>query len=573
MSARMSPRTIDAAGRRISRPILVVLAVFGLLSPLAALAHPPGITQRVSVSSAGSEADFISQSPAISADGRFVAFTSLATNLVPGDSNNVSDVFVHDRVTGRTERVSVNSRGEQGNADSGLIGFSATPGLSADGRFVAFKSDASNLVKGDRNATTDVFVHDRLTHTTERVSVDSQGRETNGFSDSPAISADGRFVAFLSSGQLVPEKTNFADDIYVRDRVAGTTERVSVSSLGAEANNTSGFPHISSDGRFVTFSSAASNLVSGPPSDSFQVYIHDRQSGATELVSRTADGSPGDFNSSGGPVSADGRFVVFETSASNLLPNQSSSGQVQLFDRQAQTMEQISLNSAGESATDLSTTPAMSADGRFVAFNSFAANLAAGDENGRMDVFVRDRQAATTVQASVNNAGEEGESESILPAISDDGQVVAFQSNSMNLVPDKTTFSTDIFVHDHRPTADLAVTTSDAPDPVRKGAPLTYTIVATNNGPASATSATVIDLLSADVRFVSATATVGSCTEANGVVSCELGNLASGATASMTIVVTPRRVGAITNTVRAGSLLPDPDLANNTDIEATTVTQ
>src|SRR5205823_5466864 len=209
--------------------------------------------------SAGAEANGTSFAPAISADGRFVAFPSEATNLVPGDTNGVTDVFVRDRRTGTTERVSVSSAGAEAN------GTSFTPAISADGRFVAFSSDATNLVGRDTNGAVDVFVNDRMTGMTERVSVDSTGAQANAASIEqfcPALSGDGRFVAFESDAtNLVPGDTNGVADVFVHDRLTATTERVSVDSAGAQANDKSDFPAISADGSVVAFVSTASNLV------------------------------------------------------------------------------------------------------------------------------------------------------------------------------------------------------------------------------------------------------------------------------------------------------------------------
>src|SRR5512133_2576751 len=175
------------------RLVVMTVALVGLLGVVVGGASAaPGVTERVSVSSGGAEADFISEMSAVSADGRVVAFASLASNLVAQDTNGVADIFVHDRVTGTTERVSVSSKGGQGDGHSGIVGVAGYPAISADGRFVAFPSEATNLVKKDRNGATDIFVRDRLTGTTERISVNSAGREANGFSEGPAISADGR---------------------------------------------------------------------------------------------------------------------------------------------------------------------------------------------------------------------------------------------------------------------------------------------------------------------------------------------------------------------------------------------
>src|SRR5262245_14744353 len=207
------------------KTVLVAAVCLVLLTLLtSAPATAAGVTTRVSVDSAGLEGNAESELAAVSADGRFVAFASLASNLVPGDTNDASDVFVHDRLTGRTERVSVDDRGRQGDGASGLIGTGGHPAISADGRFVAFPSFATNLVRGDTNgpAIADVFVRDRLLGTTERVSVSSTGAQADADCDSPAISADGRFVAFTSRTTTFVPNDPFTSDVFVRDRVAGT---------------------------------------------------------------------------------------------------------------------------------------------------------------------------------------------------------------------------------------------------------------------------------------------------------------------------------------------------------------
>jgi hypothetical protein len=216
--------------------------------------------------------------PAINADGSVVAFDSVANTLVPDDTNRVADVFVRDRTTNTTERVSVRSNGAQGNS------VSTRPALDATGNLVAFDSSATNLVRGDTNQLMDVFVHDRTTHRTQRVSVSSDEAQGTGSSNSPSIG--GGFVSFVSSSpNLVPGDTNGAEDIFVRDLATGTTERVSVSSTGEQGNSSSTLASISAGGRFVAFSSFASNLVPGDTNDAFDVFIHDRQTGVTERVS------------------------------------------------------------------------------------------------------------------------------------------------------------------------------------------------------------------------------------------------------------------------------------------------
>ena len=236
-------------------------------------------TERVDVSPTGEPADdgALDTPPALSANGRFVAFTSQAMNLVRGDTNYHADVFVRDRAKGITERVSVSSAGRQ--VGGGGLG----PAISADGRLVVFSSDAAKLVPGDTNQERDVFVHNRATDTTRRVSISSTGRQGNSASGSwlwepSPMSADGRFIAFISyASNLVPGDTNARIDVFVRDRVKGTTRRISVSSTGVAANRNSGAPAMSADGRIIAFESGARNLVGGDTNKCRDVFVRIRR--------------------------------------------------------------------------------------------------------------------------------------------------------------------------------------------------------------------------------------------------------------------------------------------------------
>jgi uncharacterized repeat protein (TIGR01451 family) len=559
--------------QRATQSILIALMVIGLLVPTAALAHPPGVTEWVSVSSDGTGANSQSDMPAISGDGRFVAFVSLADNLVPEDTNGFADTFVHDRLTNITERVSVSSRERQGNEHSGLIGVAAYPAISGDGRFVAFVSQADNLVSKDNNGNADVFVRDRLLGTTERVTVNSAGEEADIGGEGPAISADGRFVAFQSQAQnLVPGDNPFlfVDQIYVHDRETGTTEIVSVNAAGEPGNSLNVQADISADGRFVVFSSFADNLVPGSQSGGLQVYLRDRVTGTIERISENAAGEPGDGSSVDPSVSLDGRFVAFQTNSGNLIGDGNHESHILVKDRVTGAFERVSATSTGEPADLLSEQPDITPDGRFVAFFSLATNLVPGDTNNRRDIFVRDRQTGTVVRVSVSTAGEEGNSESQWPTISDDGLVTAFQSSADNLVPNA---NGGIFVHDDRAAADLSVLKSDSPDPVSKGAALTYSIVITNNGPGSASSVQLTDSLPANVQFVSAASTAGSCAQTGSTVACNLGQVSNGTSVTVTIIVTPKKAGTITNTVQVSSGSPDPSPSNNTDTEETVVSR
>jgi Tol biopolymer transport system component len=278
---------------------------------IAALAE----TSRVSVASDGSQGNSHSRRPSISVDGRFLAFASEASNLVLDDTNGYADIFVHDRQTGQTSRVSVAADGAQANGES----WNAT--IAADGRYVAFESRARNLVPGYINGAWNIFVHDRQTGQTSLVSVASDGTQGDCCSTQPSISADGQYVAFQSlAGNLVSGDTNGTEDIFVHDRQTGQTSRVSIASDGAQGNSDSRRPSISADGRHVAFDSRASNLVAGDINGTWDVFVHDRQTGQTSRVSVASDGTQGNSHSGGPSISADGRTVAFESWASTLVP-------------------------------------------------------------------------------------------------------------------------------------------------------------------------------------------------------------------------------------------------------------
>jgi len=403
-----------------------------------------GITTRVSLPDMGSEANADSRFPAISADGRYVAFQSFASNMVGGDENGVYDVFVRDRQAGRTVLVSATPQGEEGNLDS------EEPAISADGRYIAFTSYASDLVDRDENTTTDVFVRDMQTGRTIRVSVNSYGQEAADASGQAAISADGRYVAFLSwASNLVSGDTNRNSDIFVHDRQTGQTTRVSVASNGQEGNARSYHPAISADGRYVAFVSHADNLVVGDTNNQDDVFVHDRETGQTARVSVAWNGAQANSWSDNPSISADGRYVAFDSRASNLVISDTNGAYLDVFvyDRQTGEIAVVSVNSGGAQGNSDSGWPAISADGRYVAFASLANNLVAGDTNGTWDVFLHDRQTGQTTRVSVTSGGGQGDGPSGYPAISPDGRYVAFESDATRLVSGDTNDVRDVFLH------------------------------------------------------------------------------------------------------------------------------
>ena len=402
-----------------------------------------GITTRVSIGLNGLQGNRNALNPALSANGRFVAFVSEATNLVAGDTNGVNDIFIHDRQTSITSRVSVSSDGAEAN------GASYEPTLSDDGRFVAFYSHASNLVAGDTNVSPDIFVHNRETGVTSLVSVNSDGIQGNRPSFYPALSVDGRFVAFSSqSTNLVAEDTNGIDDVFIHDRQTGVTSIISVNSWGTQGNHSSFDPTLSADGRYVAFCSLASNFAADANS-TYDIFVHNRQTGVTSRVSVSSDGTPGNFGSEDPVISADGRYIAFSSRASNFIAGDNNNT-YDIFVRDLQTgiTSIVSSNSDGVMGNGTSGYPALSGDGRFVAFSSSASNLIAEDKNSSNDVFVHDRQTGITSIVSVSSDGIEGNDYSRDTAMSADGRRVAFESWASNLVEGDSNGLSDIFVHE-----------------------------------------------------------------------------------------------------------------------------
>jgi len=375
---------------RVRAGVVVCTALVAAAAATPSAAYPrPGRTEPISVASDRTFGSSDSHRPSVSADGTVIAFDGPASNLVPDDTNGAYDVFVRDMVTGVTTRVSVGSDGAQGN------GASRTPSISADGRYVAFASAASTLVPGDTNAAGDIFVHDLGAGTTQRVSVATGGAQADLVSTSPALSADGRRVAFDSAAStLVPGDTNAVEDVFVHDRDTGITERVSVAASGGQGDGGSLRPSMSADGRHVAFWSNAANLAPGDTNGWADVFVHDRETGATERVSVASSGTEGlglalsDYPS----MSADGRFVAFQSQAANLVPGDTNAASdVFVHDRETGATERVSVAAEGSQGNNHSYQPSVSADGRHVAFASLATNLVPGLGASRRHVFVRDR--------------------------------------------------------------------------------------------------------------------------------------------------------------------------------------
>ncbi len=403
-----------------------------------------GMTQIVSVSSKGAQSIGYSINPSTSDDGRFVAFTNGGEDLVPDDTNGKLDIFVRDRFAAETTRVSISSEGVQGN------GHSHFPSISADGRFVAFHSTAFNLVPDDTNDRLDVFVHDRTLGMTRRVSVNSKGEQGIFESDFADISGNGRFVAFRSRAtNLVPGDTNSKLDVFRHDLETGETIRVSVSSNGAQADADCINAAISYDGRYVAFASRAGTLHDDYGSVWFDVYVHDCLTSETDIVSVNADGIQGDDHSDEPVVSADGRYLAFLSWASNLVVGETTgSRQAFLWDRVTRSIRLISRSHCGEIGDDRTDGVAITPDGIWTAIFSAAQNLIPGGSSHHRDCFLRNMVTNQILQVSVNSDGVPGNQDSFNPVLSADGATIVFGSIADNLVDEDVNDTDDIFAHE-----------------------------------------------------------------------------------------------------------------------------
>ena len=427
----------------------VAILAFSVQPAMGALA-----IERVSISSASAEGNGASDYADMTPSSVYVAYASQASNLVSGDTNGVRDIFVRDRRAllpigaSRTTRVSVGAGGAQANGESD------EPAISDDGRYVAFMSQASNLVAGDTNGTWDIFVRDRSGGTTTRVSVTSGAAQANGSSLYPAISGDGRYVAFQSTAtNLVDGDTNGGSDVFVHDRETGNTTRVSLYGLSTQANGASFRASISASGRYVAFHSDATNLVaSGGDTNGVQdVFVRDRGAGfvlpSTARVSLRTAGGQANGASQNASISDDARYVAFESLATDLT-GADTNGVRDIFvrTRVGGPTRRVTSAYTGAQTNGLSFSPHISSTGRYVAFMSEATNIVTGDTNASDDVFVADMLRETIRRASLTSAGVQGGNDSQRPTVSSDGRRTAFHSWATNLVSGDTNNLVDVFV-------------------------------------------------------------------------------------------------------------------------------
>jgi Tol biopolymer transport system component len=443
---------------------------------------------RVSVSSEGVVGDGDSRNPSINADGCWVVFNSDASSLVSGDTNGVSDIFLHDRCAGTTQRVSVSSAGAQANDSSyspavaargdlvafeteasnltsvgvgahlqivarslrrgetthisaGLTGpvfepvlvpgngMSASPVVSGDGRSVTYMSRSSNLTDGDSNAAFDVFQRSCCfaEATNARISVTGSGGELSGHSLAPSVSYDGNLVAYQSNAPELVGTSPTISQIFVHQQDTARGSIVSVRSFGAPANDSAFGPSISPDGRYVAFASAATNLVAVDTNQASDIFVHDRETSQTTRVSVASDGTEANWNSYSPMVGPGGRFVVYASEATNLVPSDTNAVMdVFLHDRDTdrdgvfdepgaiQTIR-VSTAADGSQANEMSYSPVISYDGAYVAFTSRASNLAPGDDSDTLDVFVRYVGYSSRIDITVRGLSFEQQPYAYLP--------------------------------------------------------------------------------------------------------------------------------------------------------------
>ena len=405
---------------RIAPPALALIVLGVWVTSARPAEAATAVTEAVSVTAAG-EPVATAYRPAMTADARFVAFSSTRAGLVVSDTDAVEDVFVRDRKTAKNVLVSVDSSERKGNNTSRVAH------LSDDGRFVVFESIASNLVRGDTNRTTDIFVRDVKSGTTARVSVATGGRQADSFSSGAKISGNGRFVAFVSmASTLVAGDTNGSSDVFVRDLKEGTTERVSIGP-GGQARSGSGTLGISADGRYVLFTMYANSTTTDSA-----VWVRDRVKGTTtSLHSRFA--APQAL-----ALSRNGRFAVFLSADALVRGDTNGKRDVFVRDLVKGVTERVSVSSS-EGQVSGTMAPggvaSISDDGRFVAFGSGATNLVPGDTNNFEDVFLRDRSKGTTVRVVPGVGGAQPNNTTSYPVLDSTGRFVAVANAASNVGP------------------------------------------------------------------------------------------------------------------------------------------
>lgn len=427
----------------------MILTIFLILAMSGTSYAANNTTQIISISNNGLQGNQGSFDAVMSADGRFIAFSSDANNLVTGDTNGFRDVFVKDRFLNITERVSISTSGQEGDHNS------QEPDISADGRYVIFTSFASNLIGGGVNSgQPQLYVRDRLLGTTELLSISPDGNPGDGWTQSGSINADGRFVVFISSStNLMASATEGQYEVFVRDLVLNVSERVSISNDGSISGGCGWPPSISGNGRFVAF-------VSWAPLDGVDdlwadLFVYDCQLKTISKIAHQFHWDEGMSQIYQTSLSADGRYLAFVNRPFIIYgapdfddPNywHYYNENIFLLDRVSGNIKKVSVSSSGVWGNYGSSEPYISADGRYLVFKSFASNLVVGDDNNAPDIFLCDLQSGTIQRVVESPLDYVGDSQ-FNPSLSPLGNYLLFNTDADDIVSGDSNWSTDVFLH------------------------------------------------------------------------------------------------------------------------------
>jgi LPXTG-site transpeptidase (sortase) family protein len=419
----------------------IILAIFLLVTPASAAENDIRLISADTSGNLGSES---STQSVVTSDGGYVAFTSLSPQLTyPSTILRVTHIFRRQVSTGETRLVSVSTAGSEGLLDS------QNPSISDDGRYIAFESKSSNLSAiSDTNGTTDVFVRDMVSNTTRVISVNTTNTDTaNAYSLLPSISADGNYIAFESPAtNLMSGISGRPYHVYLYN---GTTmELVSVSTAGVKGNGKSANASISDNGSLIAFDSSSNNLVAGDINSTKEdIFVRNRTAGTTTLISIATDGTQGNDKSVEPSISSDGRYVAFSSIATNLVSGDTNAvSDVFVHDRQTGETNRVSVSSEGEQDNGISENPSISPDGRYVSFDSDATNLVPNDTNGVRDVFLHDRNTGMTTRLSMSSSGVQGGSASQSGTLSLNAAYASFVSSANLLTSPGSSITQQIFL-------------------------------------------------------------------------------------------------------------------------------
>ncbi len=409
-----------------------------------------GGVQRISLASDGTQGNGPSDGTMLVADGTVAVIASQASNFAAADSNVERDIFLRDMTTGQLTLVSRTSSGAVGNGRSGL-GAEHLQVASSTGRYVLFWSDSTNLIANDTNGTRDLFVRDTLLGVTQRVNTNSSGAQSTSASIG-SISGDGRMVMFQSlATDLVTGDANGQQDVFLKDLTTGATSILSSSSSGVQSNGISSAGTFSASGRYAAFTSAGSNLVTNDTNGVADIFVRDLATGSLIIASSDRNGVLANGASSNAVMSQEGRYVAFNSTATNLVSGDGGTTQdVFVKDLQTGEVRRASVTATGIEGNGASSVTSISADGRFVGFTSSASNLVAQDTNSATDAFVKDMVTGDLIRVSTTSAGAQLSSGSSWVSLSSDGRKVLFTNSGADVVSGDTNSSDDVFLRDLR---------------------------------------------------------------------------------------------------------------------------